>query len=337
YATRQPIGAAGDFVTAPEISQVFGELIGLWCAVTWQQMGRPDPFNLVELGPGRGTLIADALRALQTVPACRAALTLHLVESSPVLRQQQRQKMAGVEPQWHGAFDGVPAGPLIVIANEFFDALPIRQFQHTERGWCERRVDIDQSGVDGAAFRLVLAPAPTPGAVLLAHDVAMAPIGSIAELCPAGLVLARQLGDRVAQDGGAALVIDYGYDASQPGETLQAVRNHQPCDALAAPGKADLTAHVDFARLARAARDGGAAVHGPIGQGTWLRRLGIAARAKTLNASAGQRRDIDGAIHRLIDPDEMGRLLRVLVIAHPGLPALAGLEPPLPVPESVAS
>ena len=317
YMHGDPFGADGDFVTAPEISQMFGELIGLWCADVWQRMGLPDPVLLVELGPGRGTLMADALRAVRTVPEFRSALRLHLVEISPALRRRQADALrTETTPIWHECLADVPDGPLIVIANEFFDALPIRQFARTAAGWCERLVTL---GTDGRTLALTLGPASPQAEILLPPALRTAPPGAIAEVSPAAIGVASEIGHRLATHGGAALIIDYG-DARPPGEpTLQAVRSHTRHDVLAAPGSADLTAHVDFAALARAAKDAGANAQGPVPQGDFLHALGLAARAETLHhtASPAQAEAIAAAMHRLTDPAEMGTLFKVLTLSHP--------------------
>ena len=322
YTRRDPLGAAGDFITAPEISQMFGELIGLWCAVVWQDMGAPDPVVVVELGPGRGTLMADVLRAARPAPGFLDAARLHLVETSPVLRARQQAALAaaklGAAPAWHDTLDGVPEEPMLLIANEFFDALPVRQFQRTDEGWRERRVD---AGEDGG-FRFVLAP-PAPLDPLAMKRLAAAPEsgvdGGVIEVCPDGLALAGAIGGRVARLGGAALILDYGPAESGAGETLQAVKDHAYHPVLEAPGEADLTAHVDFAGLAAAAMEAGAGAHGPVPQGTFLESLGIGARAEALliGATAGQASDIHSAHRRLVDEGEMGTLFKALAVAHP--------------------
>jgi len=329
YVTRDPFGAAGDFVTAPEISQMFGELLGLWCVDAWQRLGAPSPVALVEPGPGRGTLLADALRAARVVPAFLAAVRVHLVESSPVLRRAQAAALApaglAVPPAWHGGLAEVPEGPLLAVANEFFDALPVRQFVRTDTGWAERMVDWDDAA---DRPRWVLAGPVGATALLIPPDRDALPPGGVAEVCPAGLSLAAELGRRVAAHGGAALIVDYGYDTPGPGETLQAVRRHRPVDPLDDPGEADLTAHVDFAALARSAREQGAAVHGPVGQGLFLRRLGIEARAARL-AEAGdlpQAEAVAAALLRLTAPEAMGTLFKALALAPPGLGVPAGFE-----------
>ena len=323
YATRDPLGAAGDFITAPEVSQVFGELIGLWCADVWTRMGRPEPVLLVELGPGRGTLMADALRALAVAPDFRRALRLHLVETSPALRALQARMLDTAAATWHERLDAVPAGPLLLIANEFLDALPIRQFERRGGGWHERRVGL---APDGSALAFALDPAPSPSAALISSQLTAAPDGSVAEVRPAALGLADELARRLAREGGAALFIDYGHGESACGDTLQAVKRHSTHPVLAAPGSADLTAHVDFKAFAGAARAAGVRTFGPVTQGRFLRALGIELRARQLiaNASAETAAAVRGGVRRLIDADQMGTLFKVLALTHPDLPAPAG-------------
>ena len=329
YATRDPLGAAGDFVTAPEISQVFGELIGLWCADVWARMGRPDPVLLVELGPGRGTLMADALRALAVAPDFRRALRLHLVETSPALRSAQAKALAPAQPTWHEHLDQIPRGPALVIANEFLDALPVRQFERRSDGWHERRVGL---AADTQMLAFVLDPAPSASAALLPRSLDDAPEGSVAEVCPAALGLATDLARRVATAGGAALLVDYGHVASACGDTLQAVRQHRYHPVLESPGDADLTAHVDFQAFADAARAAGARVCGPVTQGDFLRSLGIEVRARQLLANAPPeiRATIESGVRRLIDGTEMGTLFKVLAVLHLDLPIPAGFPASAP-------
>jgi NADH dehydrogenase [ubiquinone] 1 alpha subcomplex assembly factor 7 len=327
YPTRDPFGLRGDFVTAPEISQMFGELIGAWCAVVWQGLGRPDPVHLVELGPGRGTLMADLLRAARTAPGFNAAARVHLVEISPALRACQRAALEGAPlgapPAWHDGFAAVPDGPLLVIANEFFDALPIRQFQRAEGAWRERLVDLDDEG----NLHFVLSP-PTPAEVLIPRELRDAPDGAVVEVSPTAISLVHAVAARIARDRGAALIIDYGHPESAFGDTLQAVKGHAPHEVLADPGDADLTAHVDFAALARAAREAGAAVFGPIAQGTFLARLGLAERAQVLSATATatQADAIAAAARRLTDVAAMGALFKVLALMPPGHTTPPGFE-----------
>jgi len=327
YTTRDPFGRGGDFITAPEISQMFGELIGLWAAAVWQAMGAPAQVALVELGPGRGTLMADALRAARVVPAFAAALDVHLVETSPVLQRRQQEILAasGVPIAWHREFASVRSGPLIIIANEFFDALPVHQAVKTERGWHERMVGV------GPDDRLTFAlhPDPIPGfAAVVSEPVAKASAGALYEWRSGDVV--AELARRVARDGGAALVVDYGHSESVLGETLQAVGRHGFADPLAAPGEVDLTAHVDFAALARMAQAAGARVHGPVTQGDFLRRIGIEARAAALRdtAAAAQATDVDAALARLTGGgrDSMGELFKATAFADPKLGALPGFD-----------
>jgi NADH dehydrogenase [ubiquinone] 1 alpha subcomplex assembly factor 7 len=318
YATRDPIGQ--DFITAPEISQMFGELIGLWCVDAWERAGAPDPFLLVELGPGRGTLMADALRAAKVRPQFLAAMRLHLVEISRPLREAQEQRLGAFHPLWHDDLTTVPDGPALIVGNEFLDALPIHQFQMTEQGWRERGIDL----VDEALAWTLLSPGPQTGLLQPAHRRAKP--GEIAEVCPAALSLAGMLGARMAEDGIAALFIDYGPAASAVGDSLQAVKAHEFCDPLADVGAADLTAHVDFAAIGHAAREAGARVHGAAAQAAFLETLGIRTRAALLSARAGEedRAAIAQTMTRLIDPRQMGSLFKALAIAHPDLQELAG-------------
>ncbi|MEE1657986.1 SAM-dependent methyltransferase [Microvirga sp. CF3062] len=323
YATRDPLGAAGDFTTAPEISQMFGELIGLWMLEVWNGMGRPT-CRLVELGPGRGTLMVDLLRAARLLPDFKEAATVHLVETSPSLRQRQQAALApsGFEVEWHDRIEDVPAGPMLLVANEFFDALPVRQFLATERGWCERLVGIDSERL---IFGLRPEPEPALGKPLRLHDVLEWPATSVD--------IMGTLAGRLAQDGGAALILDYGYWGPAFGDTLQALKNHHPVDPLEEPGEADLTAHVDFHRLAQAAAAQGTRAHGIVTQGDFLQALGIEARAKALKtrATVAQAADIDGALARLTErgPTGMGELFKVLAVTHKAIQAVPGL-PALP-------
>lgn len=311
YAERDPYA---DFTTSPEITQVFGEVVGLWAAVTWEAMGRPDPVLLVECGPGRGTLMADALRAAAGVAApFRAALRVHLVETSPRLRAQQAARLPGAI--WHDALADVPPGPMILLANEFLDALPIRQFVRRGAGWAERLVD---------GGELVEQPAAAPDL-----DAARAEEGAVMELCEPARAVAGHVASRVARDGGAALFLDYGPAESAPGDSLQALRDGHPASPFGEPGTADLTAHVDFAALARAAQPAGAAVHGPVPQGVFLTRLGLFQRTGRLARTQSPQRAaaLVQAAQRLAEPDRMGRLFKAMAVCHPALPCPAGFEP----------
>jgi NADH dehydrogenase [ubiquinone] 1 alpha subcomplex assembly factor 7 len=334
YITRDPLGAAGDFTTAPEISQMFGELVGLWCADVWMRMGAPDKVAWVELGPGRGTLTADALRALKLVPPLRAALEVHLVETSPALRARQAATLDPAAtgtpaPAWHDSLDSLPEDrPLLIVANEFFDALPVRQIQKTAEGWAERLVDVDETATALAGrpcFRFVLEAGRGPGRAAAPGLFRDAPVGSIYEWSPASAAVAGALGARLAAQGGAALIFDYGYAGPALGDTLQALRRHAFAPVLQDPGEADLTAHVDFTALADAADIGGGRVWGPVDQGDFLRALGVEQRAAALaQAAPGKAAEIHGALNRLTADDQMGKLFKTLCISSPGLEAPAG-------------
>ena len=319
YATRDPLGVAGDFTTSPEISQMFGELVGLWLAQAWADRGG-GPVVLAELGPGRGTLMADALRATARVPGFRDAADLWLVEASPVLRRRQAAALAAHAPCFADTVADLPEAPLLVVANEFFDALPVRQFQRGRRHWHERQV-----GLDGAG-RLAIGLAPeTPVPDL--DPRADLPEGAIVEVSAARSAIMGEIGRRIAAHGGAGLIIDYG-GAQSIGDTLQAVAGHVPVDPLDRPGAADLTTHVDFGALARAAAP--ATAHGPVAQGAVLRALGIDARAEALAAGlSGTALDSHRAAHRrLTGADEMGTLFKVLAVGPAGasLPLFAAPE-----------
>jgi SAM-dependent MidA family methyltransferase len=327
YATRDPFGAQGDFVTAPEVSQMFGELIGLWAAATWKLMGSPENVRLVELGPGRGTMLADALRAVQIVPDFRKALVLHLVEISPVLRARQQLALdaTGVPMYWHAALEEVPDGPVIILANEFIDALPVHQAVMCVDGWHERMVKLADNG--GLQFSHSRDPIPL-FEQMLPPRLRNAPIGAIFEWRADRIAL--EIGRRVVRSPGAALVIDYGHVQSAAGDTFQAVAKQARANPLQSPGMIDLTAHVDFQALANAAESLGARVHGPIEQGQFLRRLGIESRADGLRkaSSPGQVGDIDSALKRLTSEAAtgMGRLFKAIAFSNSKLGELPGFE-----------
>lgn len=313
YATRDPLGRDGDFITAPEVSQMFGELLGLWIAQVWMDQGRPNGI-LAELGPGRGTLMADALRATRNVPGFHAALRVHFIEASPVLRHAQAGRVE--DAAFHETVADLPEGPLFLIANEFFDALPIRQFQMNDAGdWQERQIGVDADGLIWG-----LAP-PAP----LSVRGGFSP-GMITETGAPGAAIAEEIGRRVAAHGGAALIVDYG-DTESTGDTFQALADHAYADPLEAPGNADLTAHVAFGPLARAAAP--AASFGPVPQGVFLERLGITARAQALAQSlSGPALDAHIAAHRrLTHPGEMGTLFKVMALTSPAAPAPPAMEP----------
>lgn len=324
YIAHDPLGREGDFITAPEVSQMFGELIGLWAASVWREMGSPPALHLIELGPGRGTLMADALRALRVLPPLHQALSVHLVEINPVLRDKQRETLAGLHNvHWHTSLDDVPRGPSIVLANEYIDVLPIHQMVKRHDGWHERTVELDAAG----KFVFGVAPEPTPQFdVLLPPLVRAAPVGAIFEWRPDSEIMA--LATRLRETRGAALIMDYGHVRSDAGDTLQAIARHTFADPLENAGEADVTAHVDFQALARAAEDVGARVHGPVTQGEFLQRLGIEARAGSLMAKASEdvAEGIQTAKARLIGGGRggMGAMFKVLAISDPSLSMLVG-------------
>jgi len=323
YTTGQPFGKQGDFTTAPEISQMFGELLGLWAAVVWQQMGAPDKVQLIELGPGRGTLMSDALRAGEGVPGFINAISVDMVETSPILMALQKQTLtdAGVKSQWHQTIEDVPSGPSIIIGNEFLDALPIRQWVKDGDHWKERCVNV----IDDR-FEFTLGDqvdlSDIPEVFRQTSD------GDILETSSITTDIIQKISARLCQFGGVAVFIDYGHSATGLGETLQAVKNHGYAEPLLDPGQQDLTAHVDFAAVARAAKEIGARPWGPITQGDLLERLGISARATSLLASATKEQAIElaSARQRLTAPDGMGRLFKAIAISHPDAPAPPAFE-----------
>jgi NADH dehydrogenase [ubiquinone] 1 alpha subcomplex assembly factor 7 len=321
YTLRDPLGARGDFVTAPEVSQMMGEMVAVWCIAMWKTIGAPERVALIELGPGRGTLMADLLRAARIRPAFREALDVRLVESSPVLKDAQKRALGDAAVAWHADFAEAARAssdrPLLVVANEFFDALPVHQLVKTKDGWRERLVDRAETG---QRLRFVTAARETDACSLAPTRFSDAPEGSVFEACPAGRTLARSIAVEIAARRGAALLIDYGHGETALGDTLQAVRGHRRHDPLEDPGDADITAHVDFAALGDSARAGGAHVFGPVGQGDFLRRLGIETRAERLRASNPTRAgEIASALARLIGADAMGTLFKVLALTEPGL------------------
>jgi NADH dehydrogenase [ubiquinone] 1 alpha subcomplex assembly factor 7 len=348
YATHDPFA---DFTTAPEISQVFGEILGLWAAVAWQGLGEPDPVLLVEAGPGRGTLMADALRAIgRAAPAFRAALRLHLIESSPRLRAVQARALA--DAAWHDGLETVPEAPLILLGNEFLDALPVRQLVRQGDGWAERFVEdgrfvevvmsapppLEGLGreshqgwgegfVSGSHGRFV-APNPSPQPPPTGGVEVAIPDGAILEWNEPARVFVTALARRFMTHPGVALFLDYGPAASDFGDSLQALRAGQPADPLGPAGEADLTAHVDFAALAAAARAAGTEVHGPVPQGVFLTRLGLLQRTGALARSQPPERAaaLLDAASRLAEPSRMGRLFKALALSSPRAQALPGFE-----------
>jgi NADH dehydrogenase [ubiquinone] 1 alpha subcomplex assembly factor 7 len=324
YATHDPFA---DFTTSPEISQAFGELLGLWAAVAWEMLGRPRPVLLAEAGPGRGTLMADALRAVaRAAPEFRAALSPHLIETSPRLRALQAEHVG--DATWHDSLATVPDAPLLLLANEFLDALPIRQFVRRREGWAERFVMSDDDEPTGR-YRWHEVPLrhPLDGAGMAQASAGTVTLdGSILESCEAARAFVADLSARFARHPGAALFLDYGPEHSAPGDSLQAIANGRPADPLSPPGTADLTAHVDFGAFAAVARAGNAAVHGPVPQGIFLARLGLFQRTDRLAQSQPPARAaalIDAA-QRLAEPHRMGRLFKAMAISRPGCGVLPG-------------
>jgi SAM-dependent MidA family methyltransferase len=319
YATRDPLGAGGDFTTAPEISQLFGEMLGLALLDHWERSGAPARFHLVELGPGRGTLMADILRAAKLRPAFLAAAELTLVETSPTLRARQAATLADHAPSWADSFAALPIdAPLYLVANEFFDALPIRQFVMGAAGWHERFVSLHETG----AFAFALGP---PTSLRLPEEPRSGvskDVPSILEINEPARAIAAEIGAALNARGGLALIVDYGHARTALGDTLQAVQAHRFADPLATPGEADLTAHVDFQALAEASS---ATPYGPVTQGALLAALGIEARARALiRARPDQNAAISAALTRLVDPGGMGTLFKAMALTGPGGPHPAG-------------
>lgn len=318
YATRDPFGREGDFITSPEISQVFGELVGAALAQRWLDMGSPSPVLLVEMGPGRGTLMADAWRATRAVPGFHEALRLRLIETSRRLRGLQAARLAGVPVEWHDDLAELPDDlPLLLVANELLDALPVRQFERSLSGWRERMVTLASS--DRLAFATAALRSPFHGALMERH--AGAPLGAVVELAPAREAVAAELARRLVSCNGLALLIDYG-SKRLDGPTLQAVRGHATADPLDSPGEADVSAHVDFGTLAETACSAGATAWGPMTQGEFLLRLGAEGRIARLCAGRPAERagEVREAAERLIDPAQMGALFQVLALTGDATP-----------------
>ncbi len=305
YVKGDPLGHDGDFVTAPEISQMFGEMVGIWCAEMWRQMGKPAPFVLLEMGPGRGTLMQDALRATAKIEGFHQALRLCLMESDETLLEIQLEKLEAFSPRFIDGLGLLPSLPLIAIANEFFDALPIRQFVETDEGPRERLVD-------WGGERFVFVPENATGKVI--------------EESPQAVALMLDLAGAIAQRGGAALVVDYGYAVASGESTLQAVSGHKFADPLDRPGEIDLTAHVDFSALRAAAEKAGARTSEIVTQGEFLCAMGIELRAAQLklNATEEQAKDIDSALFRLTDPTQMGALFKTIAVTRGDVEEIPG-------------
>ncbi len=321
YSTRDPLGAEGDFVTAPEISQMFGELIGLSLAQSWMDQGKPNRFTLAELGPGRGTLMADILRATLNVPGFVEAADIVLFEASPALRDIQAETLADNAPRWIDTITDLPDAPLFLVANEFFDALPIRQFLRDGEGWRERLIGADRE-------TLTFGLGPRADQVALTARLEDTTEGDLIELCASAIPIVTVIASRIATHGGAGLIVDYG-DWRSLGDTFQALCAHERTDPLSAPGQADLTAHVDFEPLATATRAAGCAHSRLTPQGVFLERLGITARAQSLSKGlSGNGLDALIAAHRrLTHPDEMGNLFKVMGIYPSYAAPPPGLEP----------
>lgn len=326
YQLKDPFGEKGDFITAPEISQIFGELIGIWCAQNWQHMGSPQEFMLVEMGPGRGTLMMDLLRGTKHIPHFHEQMEVHFIETSPALTQMQQKRFRsykGVRFYWHTHISMLPEKPMALVANELFDALPVHQFIKTTKGWREKMVGLNDNA---GKLTFMLSPDETGVTRMLSKKYTTAPEGAVVEWCPAGLMLMEEISSRLRRHKGAALIIDYGYE--QPGfmETLQAVKAHHFHPVLETPGNADITAHVDFSELAEVAHNEGVKSYGPITQSDFLREMGVEIRAKTLlqHADEVQQNDIVSGVERLMSPAHMGELFKVLAVLSQGLPKPVG-------------
>ncbi|MHA6686587.1 class I SAM-dependent methyltransferase [Mesorhizobium sp. A556] len=317
YTTREPFGTEGDFITAPEISQMFGELVAVWLYQTWQTIGCPMPVTLAEIGPGRGTLMKDMLRTLSRLdPAFTKAASFAMIETSPRLTEIQKKTLEGsaATPDWYETVDALPKAPLLIVGNELFDAVPIRQFVRTQKGWRERMIGLDDE--EKLAF---FAGAASLDPSLLPDGAADASQGAIVELAPARSALMTTITQRIEDNGGAGLFIDYGYLNPGVGDTLQALRQHRHEDVLASPGEADLTSHVDFAALASIARTHGLDAHLTT-QGALLVGMGLLERAGRLGAKADAagREKLAQEVERLAGPQAMGELFKVLAILPAG-------------------
>ncbi|OKL45508.1 class I SAM-dependent methyltransferase [Pseudovibrio exalbescens] len=319
YMTREPFGTKGDFTTAPEVSQLFGEIIGAWLVHQWQQDGAPEAFHLVELGPGRGTLMKDILRVARLRPAFMKAARVHLVETSPRLQQNQKNRLKPSDITWHEHFDTIPEGPVYVVANELFDALPIHQYVKTQHAWVERCIGL--SDTQELVFGLGSGTLDENALPLAAQTASP---GDILELAPAATALATTIAQRIADNGGLALFIDYGYTAAALGDTLQAVKNHAYVSPLETPGEADLTAHVNFEALKTAAQTAGTHTHGPIPQARFLLELGLLERAGQLgtNRTAQEQNEIRQAVERLAADNQMGMLFKALAVTTSATPPM---------------
>jgi SAM-dependent MidA family methyltransferase len=317
YTNREPFGAQGDFVTAPEISQMFGELVGVWLKAAWEAIGRPVPVTVAEIGPGRGTLMKDVLRTLSRLDGSLAAKAdFAMIETSPRLADIQKETLgsAGARVRWHESVNSLASQPLLIVGNELFDAIPIRQYVCAGGRWRERAVGLDPKGI-----LTFVAAAGAPDPSLLSPDAGHAPEGAIAEIGPARTALMETIAERIRANSGAGLFFDYGYMTPALGDTLQAVRKHQHDDMLANPGEADLTSHVDFSALVEAARRQGLRAS-TMTQGDFLLAMGLLERAGRLGANAGleTRERLSGEVERLAGPDQMGNLFKALAIMPHG-------------------
>ena len=327
YMTRDPFGADGDFTTAPEISQMFGELIGAWLADTWMKMGSPEKVTVMECGPGRGTLMEDALRATQSVPGFHEAVQLHLLEMSPILRQAQEKRLSAYGATWHSEPESVPLdSPLLIIGNEFLDALPVRQLVLNDTGWHEKMINLDIND----AYRLYEIEADKEVIDHLPDMLIPPQIGDQVEVSLEQKAFLQKIMNMLLKQGGNALFLDYGFNHSVSGDTIQAVRDHRFCDVLESPGEADITAHVNFAEVSRFAMEKNMVVHGPVSQADFLQRLGIGVRAEKLSqgATEAQRVEIEEAVKRLTgtktESKEMGELFKVIAFSSSPDISLAG-------------
>lgn len=327
YGAQESIGRAGDFITAPEISQMFGEVMGAWVISCWQQMGKPKSFQLIELGPGKGTLMADMLRVLRQHPDIYAAVHIHLMETSPKLRAAQKKSLKGFAPpiMWHHDFQTIPATPFILVANEFLDALPVKQMIYTVKGWQERGVMLKNDKLEWAT-----APLQEWQPEIPPHLRAPVP-GNILEISPAVITAMTAITTRLQSQTGSALIIDYGYAVSDYGDTFQAICDHQYADPLADPGEQDLTAHINFNALENLAHQANLQISGPAAQGDFLARIGLQLRAENLLAQTtdpADKLEIIEAVHRLTHSAEMGTLFKVICLSSPQLPPPEGFHAP---------
>ncbi len=333
YMTRDPFGKKGDFTTAPEISQMFGEMIGAWVVDTWHKMGAPAQFILFEMGPGRGTLMADILRVGHKVDGFEGAAQIHLMEMSPVLRKAQFKALSEYEPTWHMTLESIashdPSLPIIAIGNEFLDALPVDQYTLTDTGWTQKSITIDKNGsfriYDRAVINSVFFEKNS-----LQNTLFKPRLGDVVEVSHEQKRFMNDLIDIVLNQGGICLLIDYGFSNNGCGDTLQALKNHVYCDILETPGECDITYHVNFGNLAEQMMSKNMMVHGPVSQSTFLKTLGIEIRAEALRHSASEMnrpdiaQDVDVALVRLIDKDQMGDLFKVIAFSSDSTIQLAG-------------